>query len=943
MNSGSINSHSLSLSLALQAVVACVLGYGINSFAAPFDSAGIAVFGVGVAVYASLRFPPVFSIPIALIISIPLWLEHGSIVGKESLTLLPIVISFFGYNKSLKQVIKIGAGFWSIVFLPILLLEHSLHNGDNVNMLFSGVLVTWVSGVFGLITGHFAYLAIHGLKRQTSGESQRVTLHFLFSYFFSGCFFVASMAVIYLSVSLFQHQQEQQIRSYMAQRVNVLAFQLSNFIKQHQNAVTSTAQLLSSDAVEASFDDAASTSLEVLASHNPEFLTFLIADKSGDITHAYPFGMLEKAQRNGVPNVAYRPYFYEVMQSGKTYLSNVFQGRGFGNDPIVALSAPILDKEGLPKGIVEGSLSLKSFAAIDRLSLKGFSMLIEDQKGDVIYASQALDLKSLSKAPVYACEPQCGVEIENGVQGKTWLRLTENMSFANWRVSYYFDKRLLLISMSNYLLKDLLLLLALSAFGTFTGYVVAKMVGAPIRRLVRYIADFDPSNKDIAEAPQRALHIQELSSLSDEFMSLESRLRGAFAELKDARKAEQMLNVELGELNQSLESRITEKTEHLEYALKRAEAANVAKTQFLANMSHEIRTPMNGIIGSCELMLDSDLPEHVRARAQVISRSAANLLMILDSILDWSKIDSGKMQIDIQSCVLRELLDASCELYRSTAAAKGYDIQLQIENDVPAVLNLDAGKLSQILNNLLSNAIKFTREGEVLVSVSYGSNALNIAVTDTGIGIPPEKLDLIFEQFEQADASTTRHFGGTGLGLPITKGLVELLNGQLDVESEIGKGTSFKLVMPASVGEMDLSSTLKNSEATQVALPPGLRILLAEDNDINAEIVMDMLKASKVKCIRTRNGEDTVIAERKHDFDVILMDCQMPVMDGYAAAEIIRREGRNKDSLIIIALTANVFAEDKNACLAAGMNAHLSKPIRKQVLFDCISSQLTRV
>ena len=323
-------------------------------------------------------------------------------------------------------------------------------------MLFSGVLVTWVSGVFGLVTGHFAYLAIHGLRRQTSGESQRVTLHFLFSYFFSGCFFVASMAVIYLSVSLFQHQQEQQIRSYMAQRVNVLTFQLTNFIKQHQNAVTSAAQLISSDAVEESFDDAASTALQVLASHNPEFLTFLIADKSGDITHAYPSGMLEKAQRNGVPNVAYRPYFSEVMQSGKTYLSNVFQGRGFGNDPIVAVSAPILDKEGVPEGIVEGSLSLKSFAAIDRLSLNGFSMLIEDQNGEVIYASKALDIKPLSKAPVYACEPHCGVEIENGVQGKTWLRLTDNMSFANWRVSYYFDKRLLLISMSNYLLKDLL-------------------------------------------------------------------------------------------------------------------------------------------------------------------------------------------------------------------------------------------------------------------------------------------------------------------------------------------------------------------------------------------------------------------------------------------------------------------------------------------------------
>ena len=938
MKIGSI-SFSFSWSLALQALIVCALGAGLNSLDPPFDSTGIATFGMGVAVYASLRFSPLVSIPIALVISLPLWLNEGSIVGKESLTLLPVVLSFFGYDKSLKQVIKVGAGFWSIVFLPILVLEHSLYDGDNVNMLFSGVLVTWVSGVFGLVIGHFAYLAIHGLKRQTSHKSERVTLHFLFGYFFSGCFFVASMAVIYLSVSLFQQQQEKQIHSYMAQRVNVLEFQLSNFIQHHQSAIISAAQVLSSDASNSNFDNAAQTNLRVLASHNPEFLTFLIADDNGDITHAYPPSLLDKARQNGLPNVAYRPYFFEVMQSGKPFLSNVFQGRGFGNDPIVALSAPITDGDGTPKGIVEGSLSLKSFSAIDKLSLGGFLMLIEDQKGEVIYASKALEMRPLTKAPFYYCEPNCSVEVDNGPQGKTWLRFAKDMPFASWKVSYYFDKRLLMASMSNYLLKDLLLLLALSAFGTFTGYVVAKMVGAPIRRLVRYIAEFDPSNRESKEAPQRALHIQELSSLSDEFVSLEGRLLGAFEELKEAREVEQSLNVELGELNQSLEKRIEEKTQHLALALKEAEAANVAKTQFLANMSHEIRTPMNGIIGSCELMLENDLPEHVATRAKTISRSASNLLIILDSILDWSKIESGKMLTDMQTCAIRELLDASCELYRHAAQIKGFDITLHVEQGVPKALNVDAGKISQVINNLLSNAIKFTSEGSVSVNVSYAHQALKVSVTDTGIGIAPDKVHLIFEEFEQADSSTTRNFGGTGLGLAISKGLVELLGGELYVESELGKGTSFTFHIPATVSE----STERAADEIIPALPKGLRVLLAEDNDINAEIVMDMLKSANIKCIRTKNGQDAVNAEKKHDFDVILMDCQMPVMDGHTASSIIRTEGRNKSTIRIIALTANAFIEDKNACLAAGMNAHLSKPIRKQVLFDCIARELASV
>ena len=938
------NAFSFSWSLAFQALLVCIFGAGLNALNPPFDSSGIATFGVGAAVYASLRFSPYLSIPIALLISLPMWLSDGSIVGKESLTLLPIVLSFFGYNKSLRQVIKVGAGFWSIVFLPILLLEHSLYDSDNANMLFSGVLVTWVSGVFGLVTGHFAYLAIYGLKQQTSNKSERITLHFLFGYFFSGCFFVASMAVIYLSVSLFQHQQEQQIHSYMKQRVKVLEFQLSTFIRHHQNAIISTAQVLSNSASKNSLEATAGANLQIVASHNPEFLTFLVADGNGDIRHAYPPSMLEKARKNGLPNVSYRPYFYEVMQSGTPFLSNVFQGRGFGNDPIVALSAPILDSDGVPKGIVEGSLSLKSFNAIDDLSLDGFLMLIEDQKGEVIYASDALAMKPLTKAPFYSCEPNCGVEVEevnngSGSQGRKWLRFTENLSFANWKVSYYFDKRLLHASMSSYLLKDLLLLLALSAFGTFTGYVVAKMVGAPIRRLVRYIAEFDPNQKNGNKAPQRALHIQELSSLSDEFMSLEARLLGAFDELKKAKEIEQELNKELNELNQSLEQRIEEKTEHLALALKEAEAANVAKTQFLANMSHEIRTPMNGIVGSCDLMLDNELPEHIAVRAKTISRSATNLLIILDSILDWSKIESGKMLCDIQRCDIRELLTASCELYRHTAQIKGYDITLRISSDVPEVLNIDAGKVAQVLNNLLSNAIKFTNEGEVSVNVSYAHQGLKVSVLDTGIGIAPDKLHLIFEKFEQADASTTRHYGGTGLGLAISKGLIELLGGELYVESELDVGTSFTFHIPATICEGGIQ---KQREAPP-SLPSAIRVLLAEDNDINADIVMEMLKSENIKCIRTKNGLDAVAAEKKHDFDVILMDCQMPIMDGHTASRLIREEGRNKDKIKIIALTANAFIEDKNACLEAGMNAHLSKPIRKQVLFDCIARELARV
>lgn len=934
-----LNPSLFSWSLALHAILTCALGTGLNFIPPPFDSSGLAVFGMGVAVYAALRFSPYLSIPISLIISAPLWLNDGSIVGKESLTLLPLVISLFGYEKSMKQVIKVGGGFWSIVFLPILVLEHALYDGDNANVLFSGVLVTWISGVFGLLTGHFAHIAMVGFRQKASLKSERVSLHFLLGYFFSGSFFVASMAVIYLSVTMFQHQQESQIHRYMSQRTQVIEYQLSDFIRRHQNAVTGAAQVLSNEALSPNFNEAADAQLGILASRNPEFLTFLVADKDGDITQAYPPSLLQKAIMDGFPNVAYRPYFYEVMQSGQPYLSNVFQGSGFGNDPIIAISAPILNKDGIPKGIVEGSLSLKSFQSIDALNIPGFLMLIEDAKGEVIYASSGLDITPLSKAPLYGCEPNCKPEVKGGPLGKVWLRFAADLSSVDWKVSYYYDTRQLLSLLSGYLLKDLLLLLALSAFGTFTGYVVARMVGAPIRRLVAYIAEFNPSQKTQSKVPQLSLHIQELASLSDEFMSLEARLLDAFDELEKARSNEQYLNIELSKFNQSLEARIDEKTQHLALALKEAEAANTAKTQFLANMSHEIRTPMNGIIGSCELILENELPSQVKARAETIARSANNLLMILDSILDWSKIESGKMQLDITSTEIKALINASCELYRFTAEAKGVSIELGISDDVPEHLNIDTVKLSQILNNLLSNAVKFTRQGKVSVNVSYNSGILKVAVQDTGVGIESSKLNVIFDKFEQADASITRDFGGTGLGLAISKGLIELMGGELSVDSVVGQGTTFTFTLPCSQGEQ----VAKIAPQAALSLPDKLRILLAEDNDINAGIVMEMLASENVKCIRAVNGAEAVNAEKRYDFDVVLMDCQMPVMDGYTATKLIRKEGRNKDDIIIIALTANAFSEDKAACLAAGMNTHLSKPIRKKVLFDCIARELARV
>ena len=226
-----------------------------------------------------------------------------------------------------------------------------------------------------------------------------------------------------------------------------------------------------------------------------------------------------------------------------------------------------------------------------------------------------------------------------------------------------------------------------------------------------------------------------------------------------------------------------------------------------------------------------------------------------------------------------------------------------------------------------------------MVEAKYRQGELSCSVIDSGIGISAKKIESIFDQFEQADATITRDYGGTGLGLAITKGLVELLGGSISVDSNEGTGTTFCFSFPCEKGEaQEASSNLKIQ-----SLPSTLRVLLAEDNDVNADIVMDMLGSVGVKRFRAKNGMEAIEAAKRHAFDVILMDYQMPVMDGLTASKHIRQQAKNKDRVIIIALTANAYADDKAACLAAGMNAHLSKPIRKQVLIDSIARELARV
>ncbi len=393
-----------------------------------------------------------------------------------------------------------------------------------------------------------------------------------------------------------------------------------------------------------------------------------------------------------------------------------------------------------------------------------------------------------------------------------------------------------------------------------------------------------------------------------------------------------------------------EKVERLsrEVEIKRQEAerATQAKSDFLATMSHEIRTPLNAIIGMADVLSGTPLSAEQKKCVDVFQRNGVGLLNLINDILDLSKVESGRVELESTELDLREVLSRAMEVVDARATAKGLSLSSQIEPGVPIHLIGDSNRLRQIIINLLGNSIKFTDKGGLRVRVMLDPEdrrpgRLRFAIRDTGIGIPADKLDLIFESFSQADSSTTRKYGGTGLGLTISRQLVELMDGRIWVESELGVGSTF--LFTAGFGVQENQAQMGRAE-TATAVPveelekqaAGLRILLADDSDDNRYLILSYLKNAQVSVEIAENGEIAATMYRTGGFDIVLMDVEMPVMDGYQATSEIRSYEKEMQlaATPVLALTAHAFSDMAVKGFEAGFTALLTKPIRKVTLLE---------
>ena len=472
--------------------------------------------------------------------------------------------------------------------------------------------------------------------------------------------------------------------------------------------------------------------------------------------------------------------------------------------------------------------------------------------------------------------------------------------------------------------------------------VVLLVAGAISRFTIRILArPLSLLGSGIQSVGMGRLERLQVSPTGDEI----ELLGGSFNKMIDALAASQ---AEIREHQELLEQRIKQRTEELEEVAVRAEAASHAKSEFLANMSHELRTPMNGIIGMLDITLESRLSSDQAEQLETAQRCAYSLLSLLNDILDLSKIEAGKMVLERVPFSLRAMVEDCVRGQQPKAAQSGNTLQLEVGPDVPAQVVGDPLRVRQILANLLSNAVKFTERGSVHVTLDSRAESerdlrLHLTVRDTGAGIPADKLPYIFDKFTQADGSVSRKYGGTGLGLAITKSLVEMHGGDIRVESEVDKGTTFYVTLyaqPADETQAEVTARETEPRVERAGSERPGRILIVEDNLVNQKVVTTVLRKRGFGIEVASHGREALERlEHDADFDLILMDVQMPVLDGLEATRLIRQDARWKH-IPIVAMTAHAMNGDRERCLAAGMDAYVSKPVHPSHLLAVVDQNL---